>query len=630
MRNVRLACAVAVLGWWTGMGPAQTGTAPATASAPTAAATPFGEAEPLYHDGYREGAFCRYKSPGPGMRFTQGVALRVLADAVDPGGWAGKTKKSEAEEVRFFVDGKLQAKVEPAPDGYNYFETTFKDLAVGPHVLTAESTNHGGVIRKSVPVQIVVEAPATRAKTVNLTQDLVLTGSADLAWEDATVNGNGFRVTSEAKWTGSVVIRKCLVMGLGSRGAAGIDVATRGGSVSLEDTIYDGTGAVFLRVDGTGAFTVRNNEFRSSNLLQFVSSNPGKSPIFRASGGTTGSKVFQGNRVGAGIVLFEGMTGWLIGGDSDSQSNILIGPRCVLTLDRCRDAQVRGNYIHHDYYGGWSQGFNLVGSGSSNLLAEHNILRDSSWVVQSFPGEFRYNLVVNSGHNWIRSLATGAKVHHNVFVHAVAGGGVNAGIWTYLGEKDVAVYNNTFDGGAPLVRSFAAPIIEVSPGCRLASLRNNVFTGVAAPENVAPRPVVARGGKDKEKDTDPRIAYADYNCFHNPQVAKAACYADGIVEGKPAGGGGAHDVLADPKFAQGAVVPYPVNQAGVWNRTIKVSQILAYYRQRYAPADGSPLIGAGDPADGKGSFIGAVDAGADAPNDHFGRFGTTTGPSGSK
>jgi hypothetical protein len=619
MKTTSFALVVALSGLFTGTSPAQTGTRPAGTPTPTTA--PFGDPEPLYHDGNREGAFCRYKSPGPGMRFTQGVPLRVLADAVDPEGWAGKTKKSEAEEVRFFVDGQLKAKVEPAPDGYNYFEATFKDLAVGPHVLTAESTNHGGVIRKSVPVPIVVEAPATRAKTVSLTQDLVLTGLADLTWEDATVKGNGFKVTSDPKWTGSVVIRKCLVTGLGSYAAAGVDVATRGGSVSLEDSIYDGTGAVFVRVDGTGAMTVTNNEFRSSNLIQFVSSNPGKSPIFRASGGATGAKVFQGNRLGAGIVLLEGMTGWLIGGDTDAQSNILIGPRCVLTLDRCRNSQIRGNYIHHDYYGGWSQGFNLVGSGSSNLLAEHNILRDSSWVVQSFPGEFRYNLVVNSGHNWIRSLATGAKVHHNLFVHGVAGGGVNAGIWTYLGEKGVAIYNNTFDGGAPLVRSFAGPIVEVSTGCRLASLRNNVFTGVAPPENVAPRPIVARGAK--ETDGDPRIGCADYNCFHNPQVPKAPPYADGIVE---ATGAGAHDVLADPKFAQGGVVPYPVNQAGVWNRTIKVSQILAYYRQRYSPAAGSPLVGAGDPADGKGSFIGAIGTGADAANDNFGRFGATTRP----
>ena len=41
-------------------------------------------------------------------------------------------------------------------------------------------------------------------------------------------------------------------------------------------------------------------------------------------------------------------------------------------------------------------------------------------------------------------------------------------------------------------------------------------------------------------------------------------------------------------------------------------------RRRYAD---SPLIEAGDPADGPGSYIGAVGTGANAPQDNFGRFG---------
>jgi hypothetical protein len=86
-----------------------------------------------------------------------------------------------------------------------------------------------------------------------------------------------------------------------------------------------------------------------------------------------------------------------------------------------------------------------------------------------------------------------------------------------------------------------------------------------------------------------------------------------------------HDVSADPKFAQGGIIPYSVDQAAVWNRKVKVSQVLAYYRQRYAPAADSPLLGAGDPADGIGSYIGAIGPGGDAPNDLFGRFGETAG-----
>jgi len=575
-------------------------------------AVPSGEAEPLYR-----GTFCRYKSPGPGMTFTQGVPLRVLADAIDLNGWQGKTKKMEAAEVRFFVDGDLKARVEPAPDGYNYFETVFKDLSAGNHVLTLESTNFGGVIAKSLPVAITVEPPVTRANTVTLTQDLVLTGATNLTWEKATVRGNGFKVRSDANWTGSVVIRDSFVTGLGNYAVSGIDVATRGGSVVIEDTIFEGTGAVFVRVDGTGGITVRKNEFRSSNLIKFVSSNPGMSPVFLASGNTTGVKVFQANRVGAGIVRFEGMSGWLIGGSTDAESNILIGPRCVIALAGCRNLQVRGNYMNHDYYGGWSQGFNLYCENCQDILAEHNVIRHSSWPVQSFAGEFRYNLIVDSGHNWVRTLTTGTKMHHNLLVHASHGGGVNSGVWLYNGRKDVAIYNNTFDGGSPVVRAFESPMIEISTGCSLSSLRNNIFTGLAAPENVLPRPVVARGAN--EKDSDSRVAYADYNCFFNPQSPRAAHYADGIAADKTPG---THDVDADPRYAEGRIIPYPVNQAEVWKGNYKVSQVLTYYRERYVPAGGSPVIGAGDPADGKSSYIGAIGPGKDAPDDLFGRFGT--------
>ena len=54
----------------------------------------------------------------------------------------------------------------------------------------------------------------------------------------------------------------------------------------------------------------------------------------------------------------------------------------------------------------------------SHELAEHNVIIGGSWPVQSFGGEFRYNLVVDSGHTFWRSSANGTLIHHNLFVHA--------------------------------------------------------------------------------------------------------------------------------------------------------------------------------------------------------------------
>jgi hypothetical protein len=62
-------------------------------------------------------------------------------------------------------------------------------------------------------------------------------------------------------------------------------------------------------------------------------------------------------------------------------------------------------------------------------------------------------------------------------------------------------------------------------------------------------------------------------------------------------------------------------------RKITVSKILAFYRDAYTPAEGSPLIGAGDPADGEGTNIGAVGSTKPAGAlDRFGRFGASTKP----
>ncbi len=142
-----------------------------------------------------------------------------------------------------------------------------------------------------------------------------------------------------------------------------------------------------------------------------------------------------------------------------------------------------------------------------------------------------------------------------------------------------------------------------------------MFTGVRSISPLQNNAIVARGGK--EHDRDSRVDYADYNCFFHPQAPSAADYEPGIVASPSVG---AHDIKADPKFAIGRLIPYAVDENAVWNRKYTVSQVLALYRERCAPAAGSPLLNAGDPADGKNSYIGAIGPGGNAPDDRFGRF----------
>jgi hypothetical protein len=80
------------------------------------------------------------------------------------------------------------------------------------------------------------------------------------------------------------------------------------------------------------------------------------------------------------------------------------------------------NYSHHVYFGGWSQGNNFeLGAANNNVLVEHNVVRDSSWAVRDVACEFRYNLVLGAGHQWMWITADNANVHHNVFAGGDAG-----------------------------------------------------------------------------------------------------------------------------------------------------------------------------------------------------------------
>src|SRR5262249_3231519 len=128
--------------------------------------------------------------------------------------------------------------------------------------------------------------------------------------------------------------------------------------------------------------------------------------------------------------------------------------------------------------------------------------------------------------------------------------------------------------------------------------------------------------------------------FYSPDNAMKDNYAAaGLTEGTTPGFA-AHDVSgagAGVKDAQLAASPfagerpYPidkiVDEDALWAGRQTVSQILAAFRARYAPASGSPLIDAGDPADddsrGRRADIGAIDAGGH-DRDRLGMFGTAS------
>jgi len=463
--------------------------------------------------------------PAQGMTFTAGIPIRVFGSCWD--GASYKVNDEGTPKVECFLDGKSCGTVASKHTPRDYYEYFLKDVPVGRHVLVLKATYTLGKGNESAPLSLMVEDPPARAGTVKLAGDMVLKGGQDLKWEDATVVGGGFRVLSEPGWTGSVVIRNCRISGLGSVSAPGIELKTTSGGILVQDSVFEGSGTIRLAAEGKGDFILRNNEFRPNNVIRVWSPEPSQSPMVVLTGNPSGKKLFQGNRMGIGWVAFESGSGWLIGGDNDDDVNVVLGVRGGIRMWNCRDSIIRGNYSVPKLGAGWSQGTNFAFESCSGLLCEHNVIGATAWPLQGFGGEFRYNVIVGSGHEWVRILTTGTKLHHNLFLNG-CGQWVD-GIWIYTGSKDVAVYNNTFDGGAPRLKDVTtivtSPMLKADAGNNFSSVRNNVFTGNLPMPNGALPPIVAGGPGC--------VAYADYNCFFNPLAPKMPGYAEGVAAGNP-------------------------------------------------------------------------------------------------
>jgi hypothetical protein len=616
--------------------------------------------------------FADFKSPGAGMHFSVGQQIVVFADlfddfnnhgvivcptgqtVLDNNGMPGPAKCSGGgtpvgwPQLQVFVDGVLQtdsvthattvrgsnnfdSNMNPDPINFNRF--VIGGLSAGTHQmkvrgLFAPPPDSDGATLDGPTIAIVVDPLPTGKTTMNLSADV--TGSVN--WNNVIVIGNGHSV----KPNGTVTITNSLVTGLGSPTSNGISGTAS--ALDIEGTVFEASGALKLTV--TGGATVSDNEFRANNRLTFDASDPDAAPIITLSGKTSATKLFQGNRIGAGRLIFDNTSHWLIGGDVDRQSNILIGPRVTINITGgASDITVRGNYDHHNYRGGWSQGFNLIFSqAGAGIVVEHNVIRGSSWPIQNVTGEFRYNLIYGYGHTWLRSGDDGASIHHNVFAPEEGGGELDQGIWFYSGETGIQIYNNTFDGGGNSVSNngaggefpFAGPIVELSNDSKVASLRNNLMTSTRNFEN--------SNGTAHVIGDPGTFGSADYNAFYSPENSTRDNYdiagmTESVTPGfavhdvSGSGGIGVKDAqLAHTPFAASRIYPYAtlVDEAAVWARTQTVSSILAAFRAHYMPASGSPVIDAGDPSDndsqGRRADIGAIDSnGHDL--DRFGKFG---------
>jgi hypothetical protein len=589
-----------------------------------------GELPPVLRES--DGPWLAIASPAPGMRFTAPASLRLYASAWDPSSDAFGMPTA----VDFFLNGNPAGHAERDPNRVGLFSVQVTGLAAGPYVVTAiESTVDGRAI-PSFPVPIEVDPPVPSSGAVfSLSQDVVVAGSDVLTLAGTAANrcqilGNGFQIRSAAGWSGTLTVANCDVRGLGSASTNAIDVTVNGnGAITLDNNVFDTSGAVAVAANDTSQLAVRGNLFQENTLVP-VSTQPIGSgspdatlPVFIGSGNSSAPKIFAGNNVGLSAALFINTRNWRIGGDTDAESNVLIGVRCGLHVSNSTGRVLRGNYSYHNYPLGFSQGQNFELFQSPGILVEHNVVRGSAWPVRGLDGTLRYNLVdSHQAHAHVQAPASNAQVHHNLFT-------LTKQQFLYAPEASAALlynvdgvdfHNNTWDGGGQTMEWYGA-VLAVTPGSFVASLRNNIFANFAL---LTGFPVVAGSFGESLNPPPQRLRSADYNLFFNPQAQSPVNYGLAVVGKSPGSAGfGLHDLggfgqQLDPQLAQPGHLPYPIADAEVWNRTLKVSDVLAYFRRLYAPRPGSPVSGAGDPADGTGVNVGAVGNGD--PADQFGKF----------
>jgi len=556
------------------------------------------------------GRAVNFISPITGQRFFAPGMVRVFVSAYDPTiptNFPEDGKGGNAAWVEYLLDNEVVQTMDGQDAEYWVFRATLTNLSAGSHTLRARAfyTNEAPtLILDSDPVTFNVDTAAAYGLTTNLSQDVVLSGSQAFQMigtpaSRVRINGNGFHIRTSGNWTGQFTLRYADLSGLGrlDDSTLAIDVSTTK-TLTMENCVVDGCGTVAFTLNGTNTSSISSNEFRS-NMLMPLSQYPDEYygaqssfPAVKLLGDSTGQKLFRANNMGAGWLRMTGVNNWVIGGDTDANENIFIGPRVGIMLESGVDhVTLRRNYSHHVYYGGWSQGNNFeMGAANNHVIVEHNIVRDSSWAVRDVACEFRYNLILGAGHEWMWITGDNAFVHHNIF----AGGDADVtGIWLIYGPQNVRFWNNTIDG----FNQVNGPNVLLVDTDATADVQSCAFL------NTGCSPIVSIEGT---------VTNAGYNAFFNPQVTGIQNYSDNR---HPATDIGGLNAQVNPKFTS-ATNSYGIDDTAMWLRTNSLRQALQMYRTRYTPAAGSPLIDAGH--GGNGNDIGAVGAGVANANDQFG------------
>ena len=178
--------------------------------------------EPFYDSQH---PYVQLMSPMPYATYFAPATVRMWAHAPDYG---SDTVNGYSPQVDFYMGTtKVGSVAIGTSDPIDYYEVDVPNVATGAYELYVRSVMASGTVESvHVPVTVVDVGPHT-GPTMDLTSDLVLSGSANFDMVGTAgarallTSSNGSRIRSAAGWTGHFTLQYADVIGLGLDGHPG-------------------------------------------------------------------------------------------------------------------------------------------------------------------------------------------------------------------------------------------------------------------------------------------------------------------------------------------------------------------------------------------------------------------------
>lgn len=242
--------------------------------------------EPFYET---QRPYVQLMTPMPFATYFAPATIRMWAHAPDYGSDA---VANYSPRVDFYLGTTMVGSVS-AGGMIDYYEVTVPDVPAGSYELFVRSRMASGDV-DSIHVPVTVVDVPTGGPTMNLTSDLVLSGSASFeligsaAAPAVLTSSNGSRIRSAAGWTGHLTIKNAVIIGLGSMDVPGIQVTVSGSNtLEISDSIFDRCGPPALGASNQAPIIFRGNTLQP-NILTPVNAEPdyaGSHPSLTFSGG---------------------------------------------------------------------------------------------------------------------------------------------------------------------------------------------------------------------------------------------------------------------------------------------------------------------------------------------------------